>query len=249
VLVLGGTGEARELARRLDLCADVDVVSSLAGRIAEPARPEGEVRIGGFGGVEGLHAFIVDRRIGAIVDATHPFAATISRHAFEAASSTGVPLVALRRPPWEPAPGDRWHDVDDADEAARVAPRLGGRIFLSLGRQTLGPFAACAEPWFLIRAIEAPAGPLPPRHELLLARGPFTLDQERALLRDRRIEVVVSKNSGGPATSAKIVAARELALPVVLIRRPEADPAPAVSDVPGVVAWIAAVIEKRSAAR
>ncbi len=248
ILVLGGTGEAGELAARLASRADVEVISSLAGRVANPALPAGEVRIGGFGGSEGLRAFLLERRVDAVVDATHPFAAAISRNAFDAATAARVPLLALERPAWEPQDGDRWHSVADAAEAAQVAPRLGARIFLTLGRQTLAPFAACAEPWFLIRAIEPPAGPLPPRHELLLARGPFRIDDELALLRERAVDVVVSKNSGGAATSAKIAAARELGLPVVLVSRPVRSAARAVDSVAAVLTWIDARVRESEGA-
>ena len=248
ILILGGTGEAVELAARLASRADVEVISSLAGRVTNPGLPEGEVRIGGFGGSEGLRAFLLERRVDAVVDATHPFAAAISRNAFDAATAARVPLLGLERPAWEPQDGDRWYCVGDAAEAAQVAPRLGSRIFLTLGRQTLAPFAPCADAWFLIRAIEQPAGPLPARHEMLLARGPFRLDDELALLRERAIDVVVSKNRGGAATSAKIDAARELGLPVVLVSRPARPAAPTVESVAAVLTWIDARVREREGA-
>jgi precorrin-6A/cobalt-precorrin-6A reductase len=248
ILILGGTGEASELAARLASRANVEVISSLAGRVANPALPAGEVRIGGFGGSDGLRAFLLERSIDAMVDATHPFAAAISRNAFDAARAARVPLLALERPAWEAQNGDRWHPVADAAEAARVVPRLGARIFLTLGRQTLAPFAACAEAWFLIRAIEPPDGPLPPQHELLLARGPFRFDDELALLRERAVDVIVSKNSGGAATSAKIAAARELGLPVVLVSRPVRSAARAVNSVAAVLTWIDARVRESEGA-
>jgi precorrin-6A/cobalt-precorrin-6A reductase len=248
ILILGGTGEAGELAARLAARPDVEVISSLAGRVANPAVPAGEVRIGGFGGSDGLRAFLRERQIDAVVDATHPFAAAISRNAFDAARAARVPLLALERPAWEAQEGDQWHRVADAAEAAQVAPRLGSRIFLTLGRQTLAPFAACAHGWFLIRAIEPPAGPLPPRHELLLTRGPFRLDDEVALMRDRAIDVVVSKNSGGAATCAKIDAARELGLPVVLVSRPVRPAAPTVDSGAAVLTWIDERVREREGA-
>jgi precorrin-6A/cobalt-precorrin-6A reductase len=248
ILILGGTGEAGELAARLASRADVEVISSLAGRVANPALPAGEVRIGGFGGSEGLRTYLLERRIDAIVDATHPFAAAISRNAFAAATAAGVPLLALERPAWEPQNGDQWHPVADAAEAARVAPRLGSRIFLTLGRQTLASFAACAQAWFLIRVIEPPAGALPPRHELLLSRGPFRLDDELALMREHAIDVVVSKNSGGTATSAKIAAARELGLPVVLVSRPVRPAARTVEGIAAVLTWIDERVREREGA-
>jgi precorrin-6A/cobalt-precorrin-6A reductase len=248
ILILGGTGEAGELAARLASRADVEVISSLAGRVANPALPAGEVRIGGFGGSDGLRTFLRERRVDAMVDATHPFAAAISRNAVDAATAARVPLLVLERPAWEPQEGDRWHRVADATEAAQVAARLGARVFLTLGRQTLAPFAACAQAWFLIRAIDPPAGPLPPWHELLLARGPFRLEDELALLRERAIDVVVSKNSGGAATSAKIAAARELGLPVVLVSRPARAAARTVDSVAAVLAWIDERVSEREGA-
>ncbi|MGX6608224.1 cobalt-precorrin-6A reductase [Micromonosporaceae bacterium Da 78-11] len=226
VLILGGTTEGRALAAAL---TGVHVISSLAGRTSSPRLPPGEVRIGGFGGVEGLVGFLRERRIDVLVDATHPFAATMSGHAVTAAASTGVPLLVLRRPGWSEQPGDRWHRVPSPAVAADLLPRLGSRVLLTTGRQGIAAFAAVDECWFVARSVEPPAPPMPRRLEIVLDRGPFSLDDERRLLRDHRIDVLVSKDSGGPA--GKLIAARELGVPVVLIDRPPAPVAETVATV------------------
>lgn len=213
VLVLGGTAEARELASRLS-ARGFPVTTSLAGRTRHPRLPAGEVRSGGFGGVDGLAAALGE--VDVLVDATHPFAATMTEHAAAAAARTGTPLVVLRRPGWTAGPGDRWTRVGSLAEAARAIP-AGARVLLATGRQGVEAFLA-VDAWFLVRAIEAPAV-LPSRAELVLARGPFALDDERALLERHGITLVVAKDSGG-ATEAKLVAARERGLPVVLVDRP-----------------------------
>jgi precorrin-6A/cobalt-precorrin-6A reductase len=220
VLILGGTGEARELAALLH--ADgVRVVSSLAGRVARPRLPVGEVRVGGFGGVEGLTAYLREHAVDAVVDATHPFAERIGANAAHAAPAAGVPLLRLARPGWTERPGDDWHRAPDLDAAAALVPRLGARAFLTSGRQGLRAFAHDAATWFLIRTVDPPdpAG-LPARHELLLDRGPYTLEGEGALLDRHRIDVLVTKDSGGSLTEAKLDAARERGLPVVVVDRP-----------------------------
>ncbi|WP_067843944.1 cobalt-precorrin-6A reductase [Nocardia lijiangensis] len=232
-LILGGTGEARQLAHIASGERGFDIVSSLAGRVRDPLLPEGEVRIGGFGGVEGLRDWLVANGIEAVVDATHPFAATISANAAAAARDSGVALVHLRRPGWSETPGDRWIRVPDPAAAARALPELGERVFLTIGRQGVGAFAGLTRQWFLIRAIDPPEAPLPPRHEVLLARGPFAVDEESRLLASRRIEVLVTKDSGGDRTEAKLVAARAAGLPVVVIDRP---PLPAGAEVVETVA-------------
>jgi precorrin-6A/cobalt-precorrin-6A reductase len=229
VLVLGGTTEARLLAELLDGRPKMAVTTSLAGRTAGPGTLPGGTRSGGFGGADGLAAWLREQRVTAMVDATHPFAAAISAHAAEAAARTGVPLLALRRPGWTACPGDRWHNADSLAQAAGLLPGLGARAFLSTGRQDLAAFAAL-DLFCLIRCVEAPAPPLPARRHVLLARGPFTLDGERELLREHRIDVLVTKDSGGIATAAKLAAAREASLPVVVVRRPP--PAPGVPVAP-----------------
>lgn len=220
VLVLGGTTEARELAARLAASPGVRVTTSLAGRVSRPGALEGEVRIGGFGGADGLARWLREHRVDAVADATHPFATGITANAAGAAASTGVPAVVLRRPGWRPGPGDRWHSAASLAEAAALLPELGRRVFLTTGRLGLAAFAEPAELHFLVRSVEAPEPPLPPDAEVLLARGPFTVDGERTLLREHRIDVLVTKDSGGEATAAKLAAARDLGLPVVVVRRP-----------------------------
>ncbi|MFF9107297.1 cobalt-precorrin-6A reductase [Streptomyces sp. NPDC014805] len=220
VLILGGTTEARRLAAALAGRADVRVTTSLAGRVTRPGAVDGEVRVGGFGGAQGLAAWLAEQRVSAVVDATHPFAAGITANAAEAAALTGVPLVVLRRPGWRPGPGDRWHPVDSLDAAARELPRLGRRAFLTTGRLGLAAFAHLTDTHLLVRSVEPPEPPLPPRLDVILARGPFTVADETALLREHRIDVLVTKDSGGEATAAKLTAARARGLPVVVVRRP-----------------------------
>lgn len=227
ILILGGTGEARELASR------VPAVSSLAGRVSNPALPAGEVRIGGFGGVDGLAQWLRDNDVSAVVDATHPFARQITANAFEACERVGVPLLILRRPGFTPQPG--WHWVDGVADAARDLP--GSRVFLTTGRQELAEFAACPH-WFLARMVEPPEPPMPHRIEVLLSRGPFTVDGELELMRSREIDVLVTKDSGGSMTSAKLEAARQLGVPVVIVRRPPLPPAEVVAGVDAAVSWL-----------
>ncbi|MFJ9577618.1 cobalt-precorrin-6A reductase [Streptomyces sp. NPDC101191] len=221
VLILGGTTEARALAGLLH--PRVRVTSSLAGRVAAPRLPAGEVRIGGFGGPDGLAAWLREHAVDAVIDATHPFAERISFNAAAAAATAHVPLLALRRPGWVPVDGDRWHEVASLDGAAAALDGFGDRVFLTTGRMGLASFAARPE-WFLVRSVDAPEAPMPARTEVLLDRGPFTLDGERALLAAHRIDVLVTKDSGAAATAPKLAAAREAGIPVVVVRRP---PAPA----------------------
>ncbi|MET8683232.1 cobalt-precorrin-6A reductase [Streptomyces sp. NPDC004732] len=222
VLILGGTTEGRRLAELLADAAGVRVTSSLAGRVAAPRLPPGEVRVGGFGGAEGLAAWLAEHHVDALIDATHPFAGTISFNAVKAAALAHVPLLALRRPGWVAEEGDDWHEVGSLDEAARVLPGLGKRVFLTTGRMGLAAFSGpeLAGLWFLVRSVDAPERPFPSRMEVLLDRGPFTLAGEREILRAHRVDVVVTKDSGGAATSPKLVAAREAGIPVVVVRRP-----------------------------
>ncbi|MEV8211346.1 cobalt-precorrin-6A reductase [Streptomyces sp. NPDC079189] len=196
------------------------VTSSLAGRVASPKLPPGEVRVGGFGGADGLAEWLRTHRVDALIDATHPFAGTISFHAASAAAAAHVPLLALRRPGWVPVDGDRWHPVGSLDEAAAALPTLGRRVFLTTGRMGLAAFAGLDSLWFLMRSVDAPDGPHPARMEVLLGRGPFTLDGERELIRRHRLDVLVTKDSGGDATAPKLAAAREAGIPVVVVHRP-----------------------------
>jgi precorrin-6A/cobalt-precorrin-6A reductase len=217
VLLLGGTGEARTLAGLLT-DAGIDVISSLAGRTVDARLPVGEVRTGGFGGADGLAAWLRSHPVAAVIDATHPFAATMTAHAVAATRETGVQLLVVRRPGWTAGPSDSWHWVDTPTGAAELLPGLGTRALLTIGRQGLDAFATTGL-WTLARCVDAPE-PRPTWCTLLLARGPFTLAGELAILREHRIDVLVTKDSGGPATSAKLDAARQLHLPVVVIRRP-----------------------------
>ncbi|WP_225830177.1 cobalt-precorrin-6A reductase [Streptomyces sp. NK08204] len=220
VLILGGTTEARRLAADLAARPGIRVTTSLAGRVARPGALAGEVRTGGFGGAEGLTDWLREHRVDALVDATHPFAASITANAARAAKAAAVPAVVLRRPGWRPGPGDRWHEAASLDAAAGMLPALGTRVFLTTGRLGLSCFAHLTDQHFVVRSVEAPEPPLPPHTDVVLARGPFTVADETALLRAHRIEVLVTKDSGGEATAAKLTAARELALPVVVVRRP-----------------------------
>lgn len=222
-LILGGTGEARELAAVLSARADVEVISSLAGRVRDPVLPVGEVLIGGFGGAPGLTAFLRHREIDVLVDATHPFAVRISANAALATARTGVPLLTLRRPGWTMGPGDHWVRVPDIATAARtVRGRCppGSVVLLTTGRRDLAPFAADPDRHYLVRAVDPPEIDLPPIHTVVLDRGPYTVAGETELLRAHDVAVLVTKDSGGTLTSAKLAAARALRLPVVMVDRP-----------------------------
>ncbi|MFG2140334.1 cobalt-precorrin-6A reductase [Streptomyces sp. NPDC048650] len=244
VLILGGTTEARRLASALVAEPGLHVTTSLAGRVAAPRLPAGEVRIGGFGGPEGLARWLCEHEVDALIDATHPFAGTISHHAAQAAATAHVPLLAVRRPGWVPGPGDDWHPVASLEEAAAVLPTLpGSRIFLTTGRMGLAHFAHLTDLWFLVRSVDAPEPPHPPRMQALLDRGPFTLDGERELLRTHRIDVLVTKDSGAAATAAKLTAAREAGVPVVVVTRPPVPVGVAeVADPAAAVDWLRATV-------
>ncbi|MEC3917252.1 cobalt-precorrin-6A reductase [Nocardia sp. CDC160] len=218
-LILGGTREARELADIASGERGFEIVSSLAGRVREPVLPVGEVRVGGFGGVDGLREWLAENGIQVVVDATHPFAGGITANAAAAAAALGLPVLHVRRPGWAEQAGDSWIRVPDLTAAAKALEGLGDRVFLTIGRQGVAAFAD-SDAWFLIRAIDPPEGPVPERRELLLARGPFSVEEETALLTERRIDVMVTKDSGGALTEAKLTAARTLGIPVVMIDRP-----------------------------
>jgi precorrin-6A/cobalt-precorrin-6A reductase len=228
VLLLGGTGEARRLAALLAReRPGWRVVTSLAGRVADPALPEGEVRIGGFGGPAGLADWLRRERVDAVLDVTHPFAARMSAGAVSACAEVGVPLLVVRRPGWTAQPGDDWRRVPSLAAAAETVAGLGERVFLSTGRQSLAAFAGLDRHWFLVRSVDPPEPPLPRRLAVVLDRGPFTVDGELALLRRYGVQVLVTKDSGGPMTAAKLHAARDLALPVVMVDRPPTHPSTA----------------------
>jgi len=222
ILILGGTGEARELAAELT-AAGADLISSLAGRVSRPRLPDGPVRVGGFGGADGLAAFLRAEAITHLVDATHPFAATITANAARATEEAGLPRLVLRRPAWDPAP--TWAAVPDIQAAAAAVRAWPGEgVFLTTGRRDLGAFAADDRHQFLVRTVDPPDGPVPPRMTLLLDRGPYTVDGESALIREHRIGLLVTKNSGGPMTAAKLTAASELGVQVVMVERPPLPP-------------------------
>jgi len=235
VLLLGGTAEARALAERLH--PQVDIVSSLAGRVPDPALPVGPVRIGGFGGVDGLRSWLTDNDVTAVVDATHPFAATITASAAQACAELGVSHVVVSRPPWDSADATL---VDTDIEAAEVVAAQGySRVFLTTGRSGIGAFRD-SDAWFLIRVVTPPdPDSLPRRHHLLLSRGPYRYEGEHALMSEHGIQAVVTKNSGGAMTRAKLDAAQALGADVVMIRRP---PPPAgvgvVGSVDDAAAWV-----------
>jgi precorrin-6A/cobalt-precorrin-6A reductase len=235
ILVLGGTGEARALAARLH--PGTDIISSLAGRVPDPALPVGPVRIGGFGGVAGLRQWLRDNDITAVVDATHPFAATMTAHAAQASADLTLPHLVLARPAWNP--GNASVVGSDTEAADTVARQGYSRVFLTTGRSGVAPFTD-SDAWFLIRVVTPPdPGLLPRHHEVLLSRGPYAYDDEYTLLRDNRIDVLVTKNSGGELTAAKLDAADKLGVAVVMIERP---PLPAgmrtVSTVDEAVDWV-----------
>ncbi|MFF7991136.1 cobalt-precorrin-6A reductase [Kitasatospora xanthocidica] len=255
ILILGGTTEGRALAAALtpeltaalapELTAELAptaqrITSSLAGRTAQPRLPAGEVRIGGFGGPEGLADWLRAERVDAVVDATHPFAAGISQNAALAAAATGTPLLVLRRPGFTRVDGDHWLPVPSlAAAAAELLPRRGERVLLTIGRQGVAAFAHLDGVHFVSRSVDPPEPPLPPSFEVLLDRGPFTVQGEEALLRERDIDVLVTKDSGGAATAAKLTAARGLGLPVIIVQRPPVpDGVPVVPDVEGAVRWL-----------
>jgi precorrin-6A/cobalt-precorrin-6A reductase len=218
ILVLGGTAEARELAAQLD-ATGIAVTTSLAGRVANPRLPVGEVRVGGFGGSDALAEWIADESVEAVIDATHPFAQRISASAAEACAHADTPLLRLERPGWHQRDGDDWRRVATLEDAATLLPGLGDRVFLTTGRQGLSAFAG-NDGWFLIRCVDPPQPPLPRRSGVVLDRGPYTLDSERSLLDAHAIDVLVTKDSGGDHTRAKLDAARERAMPVVVVDRP-----------------------------
>ena len=235
ILLLGGTSEARALAARLH--PEVEVLSSLAGRVPDPALPVGEVRIGGFGGVDGLRAWLSGADVDAVVDATHPYAATITANAAAACNQLGVPHLVLARPGWDPV--DATVVESDVAAAKTVAVESYSRVFLTTGRSGTAAFVD-ADAWFLIRAVTAPdAATLPRRHQVVLSRGPYHYADELALMRQHRIDAVVTKNSGGDMTRPKLDAAAALGIPVVMVERP---PLPAgvatVSTVDAAADWV-----------
>jgi precorrin-6A/cobalt-precorrin-6A reductase len=239
ILVLGGTTEASALAASLAERADIDAILSLAGRTTNPRPSPLPTKTGGFGGAEGLARWLTEHKTDAVVDATHPFAAMMSRNAAAACSRLGLPLLGLRRPPWHAQPSDRWIEVATMADAVPALGQTPRRVFLTIGRLELAPFATAPQHFYLVRSIEPVSDALPvPRLSTLLARGPFDEAGERALLESEHIDIIVTKNSGGSATYAKIAMARALGLPVVVVARPEK---PAVTEAENVAAaldWV-----------
>ena len=239
VLILGGTTEANALAATLAGDPRFAPVLSLAGATRTPLLPSIPVRIGGFGGADGLRRWLREAGTEALVDATHPFAQRISRNVVAAAAETGVPTLRIDRPAWHPVAGDRWTTVPDMEAAASAIGVPPRRVLLTIGRQELTPFVAHPQHRYLVRSVDPPPpDALPPNSVVLTARGPFTLPEERGLLLQHRIEVLVTKNSGGDATAAKLVAAREAGLPVVMVARPASAPGPSVATSREALSWL-----------
>jgi precorrin-6A/cobalt-precorrin-6A reductase len=239
LLILGGSGEAAALARALDGDVRYDVTLSLAGKTAKPLQLPGKLRRGGFGGAEGLARALKDEEFDVVIDATHPFADQMKANAIEATRLTGVPLLAIRRPPWMQRDGDNWILVEDIEGAATALGEAPRRVFLTTGRDELRPFVKASQHFYLLRSVEAPTPDELPAHvELITARGPFRLENELALLKDHAIGIIVTKNSGGEATYAKLEAARMLGLPVIMVRRPNLPEAQSVETVAAALDWL-----------
>jgi precorrin-6A/cobalt-precorrin-6A reductase len=238
VLILGGTSEANLLAAEAAV-AGLDAIYSYAGRTQVPVNQPLPTRIGGFGGAAGLADVIRQQKFTHVVDATHPFATEISRNVLAACAATATPLVALERKPWIKTVDDRWIDVDDIAAAVAELPQARTNAFLAIGRQHIAPFAAKPQHAYTLRFIDAAEGPLPlPDADLIVSRGPFTLAGELEMMRSRRIEWIVARNSGGEGARAKIDAARELGLPVIMIQRPRLPDRLRVESVAEVMQWL-----------
>jgi precorrin-6A/cobalt-precorrin-6A reductase len=239
VLILGGTADANRLAQAVARVPGLDAVLSYAGRTDNPTPPPIRWRVGGFGGIDGLVSYLGAKKIDRVVDAPHPFAAQMSAHAVAACAAAGVPLLALERKPWQRASGDRWIEVDDLSAAAEALGEAPRRVFLGIGRMHLQIFAVRPQHFYLVRLVDPPRAPLPlPEAEVIVARGPFDRDADRAMLMRHRIEIVVAKNAGGDAASAKIEAARDLGLSVVIVRRPLVPARASVETVAEVLRWL-----------
>ncbi|MFQ5763532.1 MAG: cobalt-precorrin-6A reductase [Rhodospirillales bacterium] len=241
LLILGGTQEARELAALAgeSLAGRIRVTTSLAGRRPQAPPLSGEVRLGGFGGVEGLVKFLADNAVDLMVDATHPFSSTMSDHASAAATAVGVPRLQLRRPPWTLPPAADWIEVDGLVGAAEVLPKFARRVFLTTGARGLEVFSDLDTLWFLVRLIDPAAEPPPlTNHQVITGTPPYALKHERAVLAEHDIDTLVSKHAGGDATAAKITAAAEAGVKIVLIRRPPPEPGPVAETVADALAWV-----------
>ena len=237
-LILGGTADASLLAAEIAR-AGIDAVYSYGGRTHAPAVQPLPTRIGGFGGANGLADTIRRDGITHVIDATHPFAAEMSRNAVEACAETGTPLIALERATWSKAPGDIWIEVADVNAAAAALPEAPAKVFLAIGRQLIAPFACRPQHAYTLRFVDPPEAPLPFAADVIVSRGPFTLDGELELMRTRSIGWIVARNSGGDGAYAKIDAARMLGLPVIMISRPELPERPRVESVADVMQWLA----------
>ncbi len=241
VLVLGGTGDAVKLAAKLATIPEIEVISSLAGRTKKPAALVGQVRIGGFGGAEGLANYLQENSIDILIDATHPCAGQITHNGAIASHIANISHLMLVRPQWERVTGDNWIEVESVESAAKAIPESVNRIFITSGRQQLEPFLQRShiypKTWYLMRSIDLPDVELP-NSKMLLDRGPFSLEQERKLLRDYQIQAIVSKNSGGNATYAKIIAARELAIPIMMVQRPVMPEGEKVTSIEEAISWL-----------
>jgi precorrin-6A/cobalt-precorrin-6A reductase len=241
ILILGGTTQASALAKALAARTDITATLSFAGRTEKPVPPPIAFRIGGFGGVEGLRAYLKQEKIEAVIDATHPFASQMSAHAAVACRAEAIPLVVFTRPGWERQAGDDWTEVERIEDAVRALGETPRRAFLTQGRLQLAAFKAAPQHMYVVRAIDPPKEiDALPNHRLILARGPFGLADELALMRAEAIDVLVTKNSGGCATYAKIEAARQLGIGVVMLQRPVPEGAPELYDLDHVLAWIQA---------
>lgn len=239
VLILGGIRDSLTLIALVSTIPGLEVINSLAGRTRQSVMAFKPTRVGGFGGVSGLIDYLREQKIDLLIDATHPFASKISWNAAIATSELNIPHLMLVRPPWKKIEGDHWLEVESNEFAAKVLPGLASRIFLSIGRQELASYAHLKDLWFLMRMIEQPELYSPvPLGKILTERGPFSLKEERSLLQKYKIGAVVSKNSGGDATYPKVVAARELGIPVVMIQRPFLPEAEQATDVESVVSWL-----------
>jgi precorrin-6A/cobalt-precorrin-6A reductase len=237
ILTLGGTSDANVLAKEL-LKAGFDVVTSFAGVTEKPALPEGEIRVGGFGGEDGLYDYLKAEGFAALADATHPFAAQISRHGFNAAERAGIPYLRLERAAWTPLPADNWISVPTTETAIAALPD-DARVLLTIGRKEIAAFLARDDLSGVARMIEKPPFELPPNWVLVLARPPFTVEAERELLTFHKTTYLVTKNAGGKLTVAKLMAARAQRIPVVMIERPQKPPAPEFGSATALVAALA----------
>jgi len=241
ILILGGTGDAVKLAAKLAITNEFEVISSLAGRTKKPSVLVGQVRIGGFGGADGLLNYLQENAIDFLIDATHPCAGQITMNGAIAAKAAKIPHLMLVRPQWERVSGDNWIEVESVAAAAQAIPESINRVFITSGRQQLEPFLLRSQihpqTWYLIRSIDPPDIDLP-NSEVLLDRGPFSLEQERQLLQNYQIQSIISKNSGGAATYAKIMAARELGIPIIMVQRPASPEGKKVTSIEDAIAWL-----------